>query len=352
VTATVRDADGERTVTAPYLVGADGARSAVRHLVGIDFPGRDGRISMVVADVVLTGEHLPTGWRMPSFEPDRNGTLFLLPLGNGVYRMLFGGPAQQRLDRDAPVTDDEVADALRTKYGTDVQLCEVHWASRFSDASRQAERYREGRVLLAGDAAHIHLPAGGQGLNLGMQDAFNLGWKLAAQVHGWAPDGLLDTYHSERHPIGARVLANTRAQGVLGMADPDVRALRGILADLLTEPGANRRLAEMISGLDVRYDMPCAPSHPLLGGALSGISLHSGQGQLLEFGSRSVLGELVGGWAERVEYVLAPVRVDVDAEAVLVRPDGYVCWAGAVDVEQLRPALARWFGEPIGSRHG
>ena len=341
VTAIVRSVDGHQSVRADYLVGADGGRSAVRTLAGIDFPGRDGRVSLVVADVVLTGEHLPTGWQLPTFDPDADRGPFLLPLGDGVFRLLFGGPAQQGLDRDAPVTEAEITAALRP--GT--RLHEVRWASRFTDASRQARRYRDGRVLLAGDAAHIHIPAGGQGLNLGMQDAFNLGWKLAAQVRGWAPAGLLDTYHDERHPVGARVLANTRAQGVLASPDPDVRALRGILADLLREPAANRQIAGMISGLDIRYDMPCAPRHPLLGTALSDITLHSGRGALVEFGQRSGLGAALCGWSDRVEHLVEPARQD--AGAVLVRPDGYVCWAGSSD-DELRSALGRWFGKATG----
>ncbi|WP_153815623.1 FAD-dependent monooxygenase [Streptomyces sp. SUK 48] len=351
VTATLRAPDGtEHTVRACYLVGADGGRSTVRRLLGMPFPGRDGRIGMAVADVELA----PTGdgscgpdepWQLPDLAPDPAGVAFLLPLGDGVHRLTFGGPEQQNADRDAPVTDDEVRGALARCPGPRRELRRVRWASRFTDASRQAERYAEGRVLLAGDAAHIHAPAGGQGLNLGMQDAFNLGWKLAATLRGWAPDGLLATYHDERHPVGARVLANTRAQVVLTLPDPDAMVVRDLLTDLLTEPQANRRVAAMIAGTDIRYPMPGAPDHPLLGARVPGLPLPAGRGALLT-DAASAATSTAKSWADRVDRPDgAPVAAE--GEALLVRPDGYVCWAGRDDDTQgLHAALTRWFGTP------
>nr|WP_280696085.1 FAD-dependent monooxygenase [Kitasatospora sp. GP82] len=347
VTATVAGPAGQRRLRARYLVGADGGRSTVRHLLKAAFPGRDGRVSMVVADIVLDGaSELSDEWRLPSLEPGDNGLFFLLSLGDGVYRVLFGGPRQQELDRSAPVTEDEVRAALRPHHGGRLRLREVRWASRFTDASRQAERYRDGRVLLAGDAAHIHLPAGGQGLNLGMQDAFNLGWKLAAQIQGRASEGLLDTYHAERHPVGAMVLENTRAQGVLLVTDPDVLALRATMAELLTLPEANRRIAGMISGLGIRYEMPGSPTHPLLGARLPGIELPTGRGLLLESAAHPSLTAALAPWADRVDRAPTPFP---DAQAVLVRPDGYVCWVGRSDDAHLSTALHRWFGAPSGT---
>ncbi|NUR90781.1 MAG: FAD-dependent oxidoreductase, partial [Nonomuraea sp.] len=189
VTATA----GPLRLHARFLVGCDGSRSTVREALGIGFPGLDGRLNMAVADLTLTGP-APTSWSLPVMTPSAAGKGYLAPLGDGVHRFLFYGPEQQALDRAAPVTPDEVNRALAVSFGPDVRLGAIRWASRFSDASRQAERYRHGRILLAGDAAHIHSPMGGQGLNLGLQDAFNLGWKLAAELRGRAPGGLLDSY--------------------------------------------------------------------------------------------------------------------------------------------------------------
>ena len=351
VTATLLGSDGaERTVRAGYLVGADGGHSTVRRLLGVPFPGRDGRIGMVVADIELAPAQAESGgpdesWRLPDLSPNPAGASWLLPLGDGVYRLVFGGPEQQGVDRDAPVTAAEVRVALARRPGPPRELRAIRWASRFTDTSRQAERYADGRVLLAGDAAHIHFPAGGQGLNLGMQDAFNLGWKLAAASRGWAPDGLLATYHTERHPVGARVLANTRIQMLLTFPDPDAVAVRELLADLLTAPEANRRVAAMIAGTDIRYPMPGAPDHPLLGARAPGVRLPSGRGALLA-GAASELAAAADGWADRVDRLDREPVAD-DGEALLVRPDGHVCWAGPDDdADGLRAALARWFGTP------
>nr|WP_240152116.1 FAD-dependent monooxygenase [Streptomyces mobaraensis] len=339
VTATVAGPDGTTTLRAAYLVGADGGRSRVRRELGVGFPGRDGRISMVVADIVPEPhEALPTEWRLPVFDV-REGP-FLMPLGDGVHRFLFGAP-DQTVARDAPVTADEIRTALTTGPAPHFTLREVRWASRFTDATRQAERYAAGRVLLAGDAAHIHFPAGGQGLNLGVQDAFNLGWKLAATVHGHAPRDLLDTYHTERHPVGAAVLENTRAQVVLLHPDDDVRVLRSLVSDLLTEPAANRRIAGMISGLDIRYPMPPdTPTHPVLGTRHPVPHLHDARGLLLT--PSSDLTPLLTPWSDRVDHTITPPTSGTDA--LLLRPDGHVCWAGTSTGDGLEAALERWFG--------
>jgi 2-polyprenyl-6-methoxyphenol hydroxylase-like FAD-dependent oxidoreductase len=235
--------NGER---AGYLIGCDGARSTVRKQSAVEFPGRDARICALVADVTLDGRG-PAEWVLPA--PKGDGLLTVLPLGDGVFRVLAAGPVQMAAGRDTPVPEAEVADALARDGLT---LGEVRWAGRFTDTTRQAARYRTGRVFLAGDAAHIHSPAGGQGLNLGLQDAFNLGWKLAEVIRGESGDDLLDTYHAERHPVAARVLQSTRAQGVLLVPDEDVTALREVFTELVDA----RALAERVAGLDHGIRVP------------------------------------------------------------------------------------------------
>jgi 2-polyprenyl-6-methoxyphenol hydroxylase-like FAD-dependent oxidoreductase len=351
--------DDGHTVRGRWLVGCDGGHSTVRRLTGVDFPGRPGRYGMVASDVTLTGPGvtgLPTTLRHFSQAVRGRGDAqaLLSPLGDGVFRFLFGGPDQLGVARDTPVTTDEVSRALRHACGDDVALGEIRYASRFSDASRQAAAYRTGRVLLAGDAAHIHLPAGGQGINLGVQDAANLGWKLAGRVRGRTD--LLDTYHAERHPVAARVLANTRAQGVLmGPGDPDVGALRDLLTDLFRLPAAAHAMAGMISGLDVTYELP-GPPHPLLGARMPDLDLDTADGPVrlgaFQRDGRGVLLDLTGGrsatarpWSGRVRYVAATVA-DPEADAVLVRPDGHVCWVAPADGagRGLTEALTYWFG--------
>lgn len=224
----------------------------------------------------------------------------------------------------------------------------LRWLSRFGDAIRQAERYRVGRVLLAGDAAHIHAPIGGQGLNLGVQDAFNLGWKLAAEIDGWAPEGLLDSYHAERHPVAAAVLDHTRAQSELMSTEPGPQAVRRLLAELMELEEVNRYLVEKITGIGIRYDF--GDDHPLVGRRLRDIGLrragrlyglmHAGRGLLLD----QTGGLSAAGWEDRVDHVV-DVSEELAPPAVLLRPDGYVAWAG--DEQQgLRDRLRRWFGRP------
>ncbi|WP_433280242.1 FAD-dependent oxidoreductase [Pseudonocardia xinjiangensis] len=377
VTATLAGPDGATVLRSSYLVACDGAHSSVRKLTGIPFPGRAGTMAAVSADIELAAasESVPrTLGHISGLTRQVGGVWMLLhPLGDATdpatpYRLVFAGPEQATLPREAPVTAAEVAAALTAVHGTETRLGRLRWGSRFSDACRQLTDYRHGPVLFAGDAAHIHTPVGGQGLNLGVQDAMNLGWKLAAQVRGDAPDGLLDSYHAERHPVAARVLAGTRAQSLVMSPPPDaddVRALRDIMIDLARLPDANRYLAGMMSGLDLRYDLgdPDAADDPLVGRRIVDLSLvtadgpttvstllRSGHGLLLELGPPSALPPHVH---PRVDAVVAravdsPVGSTLGAgpgiDRVLVRPDGYVCWAGAGPDASPEAALRRWFG--------
>ncbi|MEU4192853.1 FAD-dependent monooxygenase [Kribbella sp. NPDC026611] len=320
-------ADGT-TIRADWVVGCDGAHSAVRKLTGIEFPGRDGRFSAVVADVVVAG--IDPDWQLPSLVPQDGRVLTMVPLEDGVHRVLFTGPDQQHLPKNQPVAHAEVAAALKGWYGDGVVLRELRYGSRFTDAARLAAQYRVGRVFVAGDAAHIHSPTGGQGMNLGLQDAFNLGWKLGAVVRGDGDEALLDSYHDERHPAGAAVLANTRAQGVLMVPDDDVACLRETFVDLLGVPEANRRLAGVVSGLGLAY----APGdHPLVGQRMPDLDLPDGT---------TIAEHLRSG-----RYLL----VEVDGGRVLLRPDGYVQWA-TDDPAAVPPAVPGHFagpGDPGGS---
>lgn len=256
-------------------------------------------------------------------------------------------------DRAVPPTFEEFKERLRAVAGTDFGVHSPRWLSRFGDATRQAERYRVGRVLLAGDAAHIHPPTGGQGLNLGIQDAFNLGWKLAAEVRGWAPEGLLDSYEAERHAVAADVLDNTRAQMELMSTEPGAQAVRRLLSELMDFENVNRYLIEKITAIGVRYDV--GEGHKLLGRRMRDIALERGRLYELMHGGRGLLldrtGRLsVAGWADRVDHVVDVVdagekREEQDVPAVLLRPDGHVVWVGD-DQRDLLGRLPEWFGAP------
>jgi len=351
VSSLEQDADGVTVgdIRGSYLVACDGGHSTVRKLLGVPFPGSAGRMSAVVADITLASRSAAVPGTPEHFSQhikSANGFFgALVPIEGDLYRLMFGKLSGEGPGREAPIAAEEVREALRAVYGAQTVLGELHEASRFSDATRQVERYREGRVFFAGDAAHIHLPIGGQGVNLGIQDAVNLGWKLAATVRGWAPDGLLDSYHTERRPVAARVLHNTRAQSVFANPgqDENVAAVRDVFTDLLRLPEANRFISGMISGLDVQY--------PGLGPRMIDLDLitkdgptrvsrlmHSGRGLLLSFDDTS---RSIGRWADRVDQVTA--KTDEDTDAVLIRPDGYIAWSGA-DEQPLENALTRWFG--------
>ncbi|HEV7962704.1 MAG TPA: FAD-dependent monooxygenase [Actinoplanes sp.] len=315
-------------------------------LLGVAFHGTEATQYNTITDVILGAgtEQPPTGWtsmRQARRQRPDGSFASIVPIGEpGLYRFVYFDWRRERTE----VTGEEVAGTLRSFYGDEYKLLEVRYASRFSDASRQAEKYRVGRVFLAGDAAHIHLPAGGQGLNLGVQDAFNLGWKLAAVVAGRTPETLLDTYHAERHPVGARVLDNTRAQSVLRTSDLQHTALREILTELLDIPEANRAIAAMITGLDIDYGGTGQTGTRLpdfrIGPRWASELFHSGHGALLATDEKHLAP--AKPWADRVTAVLVDDLPWPDIEAVLVRPDGYVCWTATG--ETVTTPLQAWFG--------
>lgn len=344
------------TRRAAYLVGCDGGRSAVRKAAGIDFPGLAPSASWLIAEVEMRDQ--PT----IGIRPEGGGIGPVNPgEGGGPYRAVV---REREAEHAADPTPNDLAEELVAVYGTDFGVHQVHWISRFTDMSRQAATYRDRRVLLAGDAAHVHPPQGGQGLNVGVQDAVNLGWKLAQVVHGFAADDLLDSYHAERHPVGARVLQNTSAQVALATPDDRHLALRETMAELLAMDEPRRRLAAMLAGLDVRYDL--GDGHPLLGRRMPDLDLdtadgptrvyalmHDGRGVLLT--SDELVDRDVAPWTSRVRVVEArapgpwelPVIGHVPAPpAVLIRPDGYVAWTGRAADPTLRTALETWFGTP------
>ncbi|CAL9668071.1 FAD-dependent oxidoreductase [Streptomyces sp. Tu 3180] len=337
-----------------YLVACDGEDSTVRRLLGADFPGHDAGRELLRADV--------DGIRIPArrFERLDKGLAIAARRPDGVTRVMvhaFGSTARPRT-HDARF--EEIVTAWRRVTGEDISGGTPLWVNAFGDASRQLTRYRHGRILFAGDAAHRQMPIGGQALNLGLQDAFNLGWKLALHLRGQAGEDLLDTYHTERHAVGRRVLANIRAQAHMLLGDRTVEPLRTLLGELITQQDARTHLAGMISGLDVRYDVG-GPAHPLLGARLPHTALHTGRrrlhpAQLLHTGG-GVLLDLRGtpaeppeGWTDRVSAVaVTPQDPGAlhGAERVLLRPDGHVAWAGTPSRPHgLDTALRRWFGPP------
>ena len=344
----------DTSLRAQYLVGCDGGRSVVRKAAGIDFPGLDPS----------------TSWMIAEAEMDEQPEIGLRPEGGGigpVNRVDGGGPygvvlKEQQVEHTGEPTLSDLREALVAAYGTDFGVHSPNWISRFTDMSRQAASYRNGRVLLAGDAAHVHPPQGGQGLNTGVQDAVNLGWKLAQVIRTTAPESLLDTYHAERHPVGARVLHNTMAQVALSSPDDRHRALHDTMAELLSMDEPRRRFAGMLSGLDIHYEL--GEGHPLLGRRMPDLDLQTGDGPTRVFtllhDARPVLLSLsapggfdISPWADRVRQVDAryegvwelPVLGEVTAPpAVLIRPDGHVAWTGDVTNPALPRVLETWFG--------
>jgi 2-polyprenyl-6-methoxyphenol hydroxylase-like FAD-dependent oxidoreductase len=342
---TVELADGTR-LRSRYLVGCDGGRSTVRKLLGVGFPGEPTRVETLLGEVevAVSAETLAAVVAEVRKTHVRFGTV---PLEGKLYRIIVPAEGVAE-DRTVPPTLEEFKQRLRVFAGTDFGAHSPRWLSRFGDATRLAERYRTGRVLLAGDAAHIHPPTGGQGLNLGVQDAFNLGWKLAAEVNGWAPEGLLDSYHTERHPVAAAVLDNTRAQMQLLSPEPGPQAVRRLVAELMDFEDVNRYLIEKITAIGVRYDF--GEGHELLGRRLRDVGLKRGRLYELMHGGRGLLldqtGRLsVAGWADRVDHVI-DVSEGLDVPAVLLRPDGHVAWAGE-DQQDLLSQLPKWFGAAV-----
>ncbi|MCU1556208.1 MAG: monooxygenase, FAD-binding protein [Microbacteriaceae bacterium] len=335
-------ADGTR-LRSRWLVGCDGGRSLVRRLLGIGFPGEPAKTEWLLGEVGVAMQ--PDELAAVADEVRKTHKGFGIgPTGDGLYRAAV--PAETVAeDRSVPPTLEEFRTQLRAYAGTDFGVHSPRSLSRFSDATRLAERYRVGRVLLAGDAAHVHPPLGGQGLNLGIQDAFNLGWKLAAEVNGWAPDGLLDSYQAERHPVAEDVLTITRAQSELLSPEPGPQAVRRLLAELMDFEDVRRLLAEKITAIGVRYDFGEGPE--LLGRRLRDIPLSQGRLYELTREGRGLLldqtGELSAtGWTDRIDHV-ADVSGELDAPAVLLRPDGHVAWIGK-DQNDLLRHLPTWFG--------
>ncbi|MCQ8771091.1 rifampin monooxygenase [Streptomyces telluris] len=339
---TVELTDGTR-LRSRYVVGCDGGRSTVRKLIGVGFPGEPPTVETLLGDMEVAED--PATVTAVAAEVSKTHVRFgVVPNADGTtYRVIV--PADGVAEERAAPTLEEFKQRLREVAGSDFGVHSPRWLSRFGDATRQAERYRVGRVLLAGDAAHIHPPVGGQGLNLGVQDAFNLGWKLAAEVGGWAPEGLLDSYHAERHPVGARVVLNTRAQSVLLRTDAGAMALKELFSELLEFEVVNRYVTEMITAVGVRYDL--GEGHELLGRRMRDLQLKQGRLYELMHGGRGLLLDQTGrlsvdGWADRVDHVV-DVSEELDAPAVLLRPDGHVAWAGE-DQQDLLGHLPRWFG--------
>jgi bifunctional hydroxylase/dehydrase len=369
VTATVDGPAGRRTRRASWLVGCDGGRSTVRKLGGFAFEGTESTMEMFLADIAdceiaprPIGEALPGGMAMS------------VPIGAGAHRIIVCERGARPRSRPQGLAYGEVAAAWQRLTGQDISAATPLWISAFGDAARQATQYRRGRVLLAGDAAHIHLPAGGQGMNTGVQDAVNLGWKLGAVVRGDAPEALLDTYHDERHAVGRRLLVNTRAQGLLYLSGAEVQPLRDVLAGLVVHDAVGRHLAGMVSGLDIRYDVGPG-THPLLGRRLphtrlataagpadTTALLRTGRGLLLDLADDAGLRRAAAAWSDRLTVVTGAPQPAEDAAgsggahrtgrggvpagtgAVLVRPDGHVAWASPGSGLGVEESLARWFG--------
>ncbi|MFD6259864.1 rifampin monooxygenase [Micromonospora chalcea] len=339
---TVRlDDETSEPLRARFVVGCDGGRSTVRKLLGVGFPGEPSTVDTLLGEMEVTAS--PDEITTIMTEVRRTEKRFGLgPSGKpGVFRVVV--PAADVTS--APPTLEDFKRQLTAYAGTDFGVHSPRWLSRFGDATRLAEHYRVGRVFLAGDAAHVHPPLGGQGLNLGIQDAFNLGWKLAAAVHGWAPDDLLDTYESERRPVAADVLTNTRAQMLLTTNEPGPQAVRQVLTQLMDFDEVNRFLIEKITAISVRYDV--GEGHPLLGRRLRDVPLPQGRLYELMRTGRGLLldgtGKLsVDGWADRVGLVTG-TGDELDAPAALLRPDGHVVWVGDGQ-RALEEALTRWFG--------
>jgi 2-polyprenyl-6-methoxyphenol hydroxylase-like FAD-dependent oxidoreductase len=344
---------GAETFRGRWLVGCDGGRSTVRKAGGFAFVGTDPEftgysveVDMADPDKLRVGRHYtPAGM----YTYARPGTIAMVEFDGGAFH------------RIQPITLEHVQAVLRRVSGTDVTLTALRLATTWTDRAYQATAYRNGRVLLAGDAAHIHSPLGGQGLNLGLGDATNLGWKLAATIRGDAPAGLLDSYLDERHPVGAQVLDWSRAQVVLMRPTRSTRALEAIIRDLVETRDGATYFAERVWGVSLRYDL--GDSHPLVGrsvpdfelvdGTRLGELLRNGRGLLLDFDSRAPLQALASSWRTQITYVARDAKDRLGLSAVLVRPDGVVAWAGegAPNGEEAAQAASRWFGEPEETRH-
>ncbi|WP_053692858.1 FAD-dependent monooxygenase [Streptomyces sp. WM6372] len=340
---------GADAYAARWLVGCDGGRSTVRRLAGFDFGGTEPQFTGYVMRAAIAD---PEKLR-PGFNLTPTGMYIRMPAEGHVGMMDFDGGA---FDRSQQPTRAHLQAVLRRVSGTDVTLDDVHLASTFTDRAMQTTTYRQGRILLAGDAAHIHSPLGGQGLNTGIGDAMNLGWKLAATVHGYAPDGLLDTYTRERHPIGAGVLDWSRAQVAAMKPDPHAQAIQAVVRDLIGTRDGTTYMFEKLSGSWIRYDL--GSGHPLAGrsapdfhledGSRLGDLMQDGRGVVLDFSVDRRLHGSTMGWEGRIRYAAGAARDDLGLGAVLVRPDGVIAWAGdrSPDPQAFERAAGLWFGIP------
>ncbi len=374
VTADVRGSDGQYRVTARYLIGCDGARSGVREMAGIPFPGTTypevQRLASVTVPESVTllenGDIEVAGvGRIPfGYTPTERGVFAVGSTDPTLLGVYTSEDETADYDDDEPMTVAELRDSIRRVLGVELPLGEPRRLTRFTFHARQVERYRERRILVAGDAAHL-FPAGGVALNAGMIDSVNLGWKLAAAVQGWAPAGLLDTYHEERQIAGERTLLHTRAQLALRRGhDEAAEALRRLFLELVTDEQPLHRIGALIAGSDIRYPSPGPDHHPLAGTFVPNLTLHTDQGEtsvaglthtarpvLLDLADRSDIREAAGRWQHRLDIHTATTD-DRPADAILIRPDAHVAWAATIDepadsaTPALREALAYWFGEP------
>jgi 2-polyprenyl-6-methoxyphenol hydroxylase-like FAD-dependent oxidoreductase len=369
ITVGINADSGEYSIQSRYLIGCDGVDSTVRNLAGIHFPGEATPFYGLTGDLEFEPGNPILGMLGAHHLPD--GLFTLTPTGPGLFRILTGEFGPVPADRNAPVTLDELR--ARVKQITDRDLGEpkAHWLSRFDYLTRNAARYRSGRIFLAGDAAHVHFPLGGLALSTGLEDAVNLGWKLAADLDGWAPASLLDSYHDERHPAGGRACMATKAQVALLYPADKVAPLREIIAELIQFESVNEYLVKMAGGLDVTYAMDHAGTgtdgrrHPLLGRRLPDVQvttptgptrvtalLHAGRGVLLAPPGDTVIGSVAADWANRIDVVAAEPWPEAHATALLLRPDGRVAWVGqdTADQAELRSAFTAWFGAPGNER--
>jgi 2-polyprenyl-6-methoxyphenol hydroxylase-like FAD-dependent oxidoreductase len=358
VTATVDTPTGQARIAAAYLVGCDGGRSTVRKLAGIAFPGTAASRYTLLGDVALADPTaLPFG---PTIT--EHGSVFVIPRP-GYVRLITAEP-EPPSDRDAPVTLAYLQTVVDQAVGRHVPLTEPRWLTRFSNAARQAERYIAGRVILAGDAAHIHPPAGAVGVNVAIDDAMNLGWKLAGAVHGWAPATLLATYHSERHPAGAQVLRNTRAQALLGKPDDRFAPLRDLFTEVAELPAVNKHLAELVTAVSTRYPMhnDSDQAHPWLGRLTPNLQLtngvastsvaqllDAGRAVLLDLADQPALRATAAAWQPRLTIHTARCPEQPELHALLIRPDGHTAWitpSTGDQIASLHHALETWLGTP------
>jgi 2-polyprenyl-6-methoxyphenol hydroxylase-like FAD-dependent oxidoreductase len=343
---------GAQAFRGRWLVGCDGGRSTVRKAGGFEFVGTDPEftgysveVEMANPDKLSLGRHYT---RTGVYTYARPGTIAMVEFDGGAFH------------RIQPITLEHVRAVLRRVSGADVTLTALKLAATWTDRAYQATSYRKGRVLLAGDAAHTHSPLGGQGLNLGLGDAMNLGWKLASTIRGDAPSGLIDSYGSERHPVGAQVLDWSRAQVAIMRPTRSSRALEAILRDLIDTRDGATYFAERVWGVSLRYDLGgvhplvgrSAPDFELVDGTKLGELMRIGKGLLLDFDASAPLQALASRWSGKVKYVASDAKDRLGLSAVLVRPDGFVAWAGEAtpDLEEAAQAALRWFGEPDEAR--